>query len=224
MNILITGISKGLGLELASIYASEGHAVYGVSRTMPNRMVDEVKWHSVDITKHSCRSAIHQFVLDLPHLDLLINNAGCGSSGYQLASVDPIELETQLALHCNGPLMITQAVIAKLRRAKHPKIINVTSRFGSIVRHQQGEFANRDFGYCYSIGKAAQNMLTICMQNDTSLSGIIIAAMNPGLLRTDSGANDAKHSAREGAIAFVRKVEQINENGAYHAFGEAATL
>lgn len=67
-------------------------------------------------------------------------------------------------------------------------------------------------------------MLTVCMQNDTSLSGIIIAAINPGLLRTDSGANDAKHSAREGAIAFVRKVKEINSNGAYHAFGEDATL
>jgi NAD(P)-dependent dehydrogenase (short-subunit alcohol dehydrogenase family) len=224
MNILITGISKGLGLELANWYAAEGHDVYGISRSKPEKLACNVRWQSGDVTNPSCQSVIQGLISGVPYLDLLINNAGCGSSGSQLAAVEPAELTAQLALHCNAPLMITQAVIAKLHRANLPKIVNVTSRLGSIARHQRGDFANRSFSYCYRIAKAAQNMLTICMQGDESLNGIVIAAINPGLLRTDSGSRDAKHSARDGATAFMRKVEDVNESGSYHAFDEDATI
>ena len=53
---------------------------------------------------------------------------------------------------------------------------------------------------------------------------IIVAAMNPGLLRTDSGSKDAMHTASEGAAAFIQKVETIDKSGTYHAFDEDATL
>ncbi len=56
------------------------------------------------------------------------------------------------------------------------------------------------------------------MQGDESLEGIIIAAINPGLLRTDSGSRDAKHSAKDGATAFMRKVEDVKKSGSYHSF------
>jgi hypothetical protein len=62
------------------------------------------------------------------------------------------------------------------------------------------------------------------MQQDKSIQRIIVAAMNPGLLHTDSGSKDAMHTASEGATAFIRKVETIDKSGTYHAFDEDATL
>ena len=82
----------------------------------------------------------------------------------------------------------------------------------------------RDFSYPYRIAKAAQNMLTVCMQNDNTLSDIVVASINPGLLKTDSGARDAIHSAAEGARRFVATVVEIKENGVYHAFSEDSTI
>lgn len=67
-------------------------------------------------------------------------------------------------------------------------------------------------------------MLTVCMQGDKSLEGVIIVSLNPGLLRTESGSSDAKHTAKDGAIAFIRKVSEIKENGSYHAFDGDTTL
>ena len=33
MNILITGISRGVGLEMSKLFLENGHTVYGISRT-----------------------------------------------------------------------------------------------------------------------------------------------------------------------------------------------
>lgn len=38
MNILITGVSKGLGLHLSKIFISEGHHVWGISRTKSSEL------------------------------------------------------------------------------------------------------------------------------------------------------------------------------------------
>ena len=56
MNILITGVSQGLGLETLSIALEAGHSVYGISRSksqdleaMENKYTDHFFWESVDL-------------------------------------------------------------------------------------------------------------------------------------------------------------------------------
>lgn len=121
----------------------------------PRGLDNKVNWRSGDVTCATCSSVVDDLLSQVSYLDILINNAGCGSSGSQLESVDPVEFTTQLALHCTGPLMITKAAIAKLRKADCPKIVNVTSRLGSITRHQRGDFVGRNFSYCYRVAKCA---------------------------------------------------------------------
>lgn len=33
MNVLITGVSRGVGLEISKLFLENGHTVYGISRT-----------------------------------------------------------------------------------------------------------------------------------------------------------------------------------------------
>ncbi len=224
MNVFISGISRGLGLELANEYASQGHTVLGVSRTAPVDANPGITHLNGDVTDPSCEARIYDKISTLASLDIVINNAGCGSRGSRLEAVKVDKLSSQIALHCTGALMVTKATLHKLRCANNPKIVNVTSRLGSIARHVRGDFRGMEFSYCYRIAKCAQNMLTECMQGDWSLNGIIVAAINPGLLLTESGSQDAKYTAREGATAFIQKVKSINISGYYHAFDEDATL
>lgn len=63
-------------------------------------------------------------------------------------------------------------------------------------------------------------MLSLSLSNDFELSDNTIISINPGLLQTDSGSNDAKYSAKDGALAFISTVDNANSNGIYHAFGE----
>ncbi len=224
MVILITGVSKGLGRALANLYVEQGHRVFGLCRSQPTGLDSRVQWLTGDVTQDDVKYVVNQLLQSEAKIDLLINNAGTGSSGFCFDQVATDELVGQLQLHCVGALRVTQACLGLLRQSPSPKIINVTSRLGSVTRHLRGEFTAQSFSYPYSIAKAAQNMLTVCMQGDEALQGILIAAVNPGLLRTNSGSADADTDAQEGARSFAEAVAEIRENGAYHALGADATL
>lgn len=223
MNVLITGISRGLGRALANHYATRGDQVLGLSRSAPAQSHENIVWRKIDITG-DCDRGLAELLNAVEHLDLLINNAGCGSSGNHLAQVDPSELARQVSLHCGGALRVTRAALPKLQQSDNPKVINVTSRLGSVSRHLNGDFSGIEFSYPYRIAKAAQNMLTLCMQDDPTLEGLVIASLQPGLLRTDSGSADAWMDADQGARVFIRKVEAIDGNGAYHVLDEDASF
>jgi len=220
MNVLITGISKGLGLALANEYFQQGDNVFGVSRSVPVKLLEGVMYQNADITLDASKSIIKNLVYDVPCIDVLINNAGCGSSGFKAGDIEIPELSHQIQLHCVGALRVFQAVLPKLYKSANPKVINITSRLGSIRQHLAGEFVGQKFSYPYRIAKCAQNMLTVCMKGDQSLDDIVIAAINPGLLKTDSGSCDAKHTAEEAAQNIISLIQSIEDFGIYHAFNE----
>ncbi len=125
-------------------------------------------------------------------IDVLINNAGHGSSGSRLSKVDPEEVLNQVNLHCVGALRIVKAVQDKLLSSKNPKVVNITSRLGSVQQHLQDDFRGmEEFSYGYRIGKSAQNMLSVCLQSDPDLKDVLVLSVIPGRLLTDSGALDA---------------------------------
>jgi hypothetical protein len=53
---------------------------------------------------------------------------------------------------------------------------------------------------------------------DVFLNGII--SLNPGLLRTASGSDDAFYTAKEGAVKIAEVVSSAGLSGMYHVFGE----
>ncbi len=61
------------------------------------------------------------------------------------------------------------------------------------------EFPQGQFSYSYRIAKAAQNMLTLCLQQEFEDKGIRVTAIHPGKLKTDIGAFDANMTPAEGA-------------------------
>lgn len=80
MNILITGVSSGLGYELAKQFNNEGHCVYGLSR---NKSDLDINWHSIDLSDIYSIEAVLKSLLDSIELDLVILNAG------QLGEIKP---------------------------------------------------------------------------------------------------------------------------------------
>ena len=130
MNVLITGISKGLGLALAKEYHKRGDNVLGVSRSLPGDLPEGIGHEYADITLDESKDTIERLVKDLACIDLVINNAGCGSLGAEAESVEISEVSYQLQLHCVGALRVVQAVLPKLHESTNPKIINITSRLG----------------------------------------------------------------------------------------------
>ena len=65
-------------------------------------------------------------------------------------------------------------------------------------------------------------MLSLCMADNPELASAIILSVNPGLLRTDSGSEDAEKSAAEGAKKLASVITAASTSGIYHTFGDEA--
>ena len=219
--ILITGTSKGLGLALAKNYLDQDSTVIGVSRTPPPLNAGNYSHLCASLVEEDFHHTLETFLHDLniEQIDIVINNAGSAGAGAHLSEVEPGDVLEQIQLHCVGALKVIKAAQPYLAKGK---IINVTSRLGSVIQAARGDFKGRDFSYGYRIAKCAQNMLALCLAGDPELAELTIVSINPGLLLTDCAASDAEHSAEEGATRCIAIINEAETSGIYHAFGDEA--
>lgn len=78
-NVIITGTSRGIGLEMALQFAAQGHQVLAISRNIPVALTGKANIHclSADITKAVDLEIVNDYIKkSWTHVDILINNAG----------------------------------------------------------------------------------------------------------------------------------------------------
>ncbi|GAA0349451.1 NAD(P)-dependent dehydrogenase (short-subunit alcohol dehydrogenase family) [Bacillus horti] len=192
---MITGGNRGVGLELVRVFHENGHTVFPVvkrkeSLVSLNEMFTD-RCHPVltDISKDEGIAEItSQFSFYANHLDIVINNAGIPGQTYEIEKVSTQELMDLYNIHCLGVVRTVQATLTYLRKSSNPRIINLSSRLGSLSKMSSGEFAKGKFSYSYRIAKAAQNMLTLCLNQELEDIPISVTAIHPGKLQTSSGA------------------------------------
>lgn len=204
--ILITGSSRGLGYELLKKYHLNGYFVFPVIRNQIDaKKISDVfqdRCHVIktDICLDSAKNTITEEVKKFTdRLDIVINNAGIPGKEYEIAKVDSKEINELFNVHCLGVIRTVQATLPFLKKSLNPRIINVSSRLGSLSKMASDEFKIRKFFYSYRIAKASQNMLTICLHNELNPIGFHVSAIHPGKLRTQSGASDADKEPSDSA-------------------------
>ena len=134
MNYLVTGISRGIGLELAWQILENGHRVLGVSRrpgesaglrALLSRFPDRLRILDADISASDAPSRLHAELKDGPFPDVIIHNAGIYPEGDGRE-----DFEQGFLINSIAPWMITRALLPLLRR----KIRNSTG-FPLTPRH-----------------------------------------------------------------------------------------
>jgi NAD(P)-dependent dehydrogenase (short-subunit alcohol dehydrogenase family) len=213
--VLITGAGRGFGRALLEEYLERNWVVFplvrdpGVAATLAaaapgcHPVVGDVGTPGVEA---SIATALGTHV---EGLDVLVNNAGHVKKLRGLAVTAPDDVEAMVRVHCVGALRCVRAALPWLRRAPRPTVVNITSRFGSISRTAAGEFRGL---YSYHIAKAAQNMLTACLDVELRGQGIRIFAVHPGRLRTAVAAADADTDPADAARALADWVEGVDRD------------
>ena len=136
--VLITGTSRGFGYALAGEFLLMGWTVYGVVRngTDARRMTEQDSLQCIPIISDVASDRIQTDILNaIPPsraLDVVINNAGIGTSGSTLGTASSADISDLLQVHCVGAFRVIQAVMPFLK--DDATIINVSSRFGSISK------------------------------------------------------------------------------------------
>jgi len=218
--VLITGASRGLGLEFARQYASGGWTVIATCRAPEKAEVlqslaaqnPNIRIEKLDVTDQTSIETLAEKLKNEP-LDLLINNAGiatglmptnapksgCGEEPRKLGHIDAVAWEKVLRTNTIAPVMVTEAFLPQLRKAENGKIIMLSSRMGSITDTKTGD------EIAYRTSKAALNMgiriLAISLQNKK----ILVISVNPGWVQTDMGGQSANISAQT-SVKEMRKL------------------
>jgi NADP-dependent 3-hydroxy acid dehydrogenase YdfG len=114
--VLITGVSRGFGLELTREYCRLGWRVFGVFRSKEDgaRLASKFGETFVPIlTDLSDDSAVEKIRLSLEkktdYLSLLINNAGIGGYGHSIEKTSVNEIKELFDVHCCGAIRCLQA-------------------------------------------------------------------------------------------------------------------
>jgi NAD(P)-dependent dehydrogenase (short-subunit alcohol dehydrogenase family) len=202
---VVTGASRGFGLEVARALASGGWDVITLSRS---RSVELDQVPSVTQVRGDVASTdligLVAAVGDRP-VELLVNNAGVGGTATKLEALSADELENSFSVNVWGPARVSEALLPSLRLGERPLVINISSRLASLNRQASGDYRHLSTSYAYRITKAAQNMLTVCMA--TELGPFIrVWAVHPGRLRTAMAVADADGDPTEAAERLVRLV------------------
>lgn len=78
-NVIITGTSRGIGYELALLFADAGHNVLAISRNTPQALADlpNVTCLSLDLTDETTAGEVNNVIKSIwQHVDVVIHNAG----------------------------------------------------------------------------------------------------------------------------------------------------
>lgn len=207
--IVITGANRGIGLALCRQLCTENEVHALCRSTSPQLSALSVQIHEgVDVCDPNT------IPLGLPAIDILINNAGI----LRRDSFEQLDIESireQFLVNSLGPLLMTQALIGKLKSGS--KVVIVTSRMGSVADNTSGGM------YGYRMSKAAVNMAGKSLALDVKPKGISVALLHPGFVRTDMTGGNGYISAEESARGLITQIMRlsISTTGSFwHCNGE----
>lgn len=219
--VLITGANRGLGFELVHQFAGRGDRVFAGSRSPEKPLALEavveknpgqVTILPLDVTNQlSVEKSVELVEAEVDALDILINNAAIHLGDESLSEVKADALLKTMQTNAVGAVLIAQRFAGLLKKGHNPKLINISSRGGSI------SLMDHFRGYGYSGSKAVMNMYTRCLSLDPETEGITFIAFHPGWVRTDMGGPDAHITTAESAEGVLQVIEALTpgDNGRF---------
>jgi NAD(P)-dependent dehydrogenase (short-subunit alcohol dehydrogenase family) len=220
-SVLITGSSGGIGSALAEEFARAGWNVFATARNAKQPELSELarKWENLsvlplDVDQERTISEAAKRLAD-GSLDVLINNAATfpGDGQEPFETVEPEWFNQAFDTNVVGVARVTKAFLPHLRRSVHARVVNISSRAGSISEKEDFLY------YPYSVSKAALNMLTRALAAEYRKEKIIVTAISPGWVKTRMGGPEAPLSPRQSAQSLCKTITSLTMAQSGRFFG-----
>ncbi|MBV6647864.1 MAG: SDR family NAD(P)-dependent oxidoreductase [Cyclobacteriaceae bacterium] len=192
--ILITGVSGGLGRNLAEVAAKQGHTVIGSLRKeqqfadFEGLVPGKTFPIKLDVTSEQDRQNAIQSVIDTyGQMDVLINNAGFGLIG---AAEEFSEEEARQQFETNfwGAALLTAAILPHMRERGTGNIIQISAIGGFVP------VAGMAY---YGASKIALEGLSDSLAAEVAPFGIKVMAVLPGPMRTNWAGSSLKSPKKQ---------------------------
>lgn len=139
---LVTGVSSGIGREIAQLLAERGARVFGTVRNpetaAPIRGVEIIRMEVTDDS--SVSEAVQGIIQKAGPVQCLVNNAGYAAFG-ALEETSMEEARQQFETNFFGVLRVTSAILPSMRQAGDGRIVNISSVVGFLPSPYMGIYA-----------------------------------------------------------------------------------
>lgn len=170
-NILIIGSTGVIGTEITRSLSD--HTLYTVSR---NTRPDNLENHFfLDLSRALSDESIQKLVEQIDTLDAIIWTPGVQFvSLFDEMQVDALDIQYYISVR--NLTVITQAILPKLRKSRHGRIIVISSIWGE---------AGASCEVAYSSMKGAQNLWVKSLAKELATTNITVNAIAPGAVESE---------------------------------------
>src|SRR6266581_957292 len=182
---LVTGASTGLGAVFATALARQQYDLTIVARSRERlEALAERLRHSAeiavevvvaDLTQAAALYTVEQHVAGDQRLELLVNNAGFGTTG-PFATLDPDREEAEIRLNVMALMRLTRAALPGMIARGRGAVINVSSL---------AAFVPGPYDATYGATKAFVNSFTEALHEELRGTGVRVQALCPGFTHTE---------------------------------------
>lgn len=183
---LITGASRGIGREIARLFAMNNYNVvinYNKSEREANELLQELtnegynaRIFKADISNINEANALVNYTIgQFERIDVLVNNAGI-SRFNTFTEISIEEWHEVMNVNLNGVFYVTKKALQYMIPEHEGKIINISSMWGLVGASNEVH---------YSTSKAALIGMTKALAKELGPSNIQVNAIAPGVIETD---------------------------------------
>ena len=182
MNIVITGVTRGLGRALCDFFIREGHTVAGCGRSADGVLdlrfahASPHRFDIVDITQAAKVDIwVEKLTASMPAPDILINNAGYMNHPAPFWKVPVEEFDKTIDINLKGTANVLRALLPYMLTGKQGVIVNFSSSWGRTVSESVAPYCAAKWGI---------EGLTAALARDLP-PGMSAVALDPGTVNTD---------------------------------------
>ena len=202
---LVTGVTSGIGREIAQLLAQRGARVFGTVRNPQSaKPIHGVEIVQMDVTNDaSVSAAVQSIEQKAGPVQLLVNNAGYALTG-ALEETSIEEARQQFETNFFGVLRVTNAVLPRMRQAGYGRIVNISSVVGFIPAPYMG---------IYAASKHAVEGYTWTLDHEVREFGVRAVLVEPAYTQSNITQNEktAQTALKEYAVQRQRMKEAVQK-------------
>ena len=183
-SVIVTGTSKGIGLETALTFGRAGYKVYATMRNPEqNPLLSEIAQKEslpISILKmdvdsdESVKHCIHEISKEVDSIDVLVNNAGIERHG-SVEELEISDIKSVMETNYFGAIRCIKELLPTMRSNNNGCIINVTSIAGRLSNSPLG---------AYAASKFALEAISEALAIEVKPFNIRVALVEPGIIDT----------------------------------------